>query len=57
MQEVARRAGMSNGAIYGNFKNREDLLAAIGPTYWPQVRPQVAPGASVPRSCGRWPRR
>ena len=48
MQEVARRAGMSNGAIYGNFKNREDLLAAIGPTYWPQVRPQVAPGASVP---------
>jgi AcrR family transcriptional regulator len=47
MQEVARRAGMSNGAIYGNFKNREDLLAAIGPTYWPQVRPHVSPGASV----------
>ncbi|HEY2706844.1 MAG TPA: helix-turn-helix domain-containing protein [Caulobacteraceae bacterium] len=46
-QEVARRAGMSNGAIYGNFKNRDELLAAIGPTYWPQVRPQVAPGASV----------
>jgi AcrR family transcriptional regulator len=47
MQEVARRAGMSNGAIYGNFKNREALLAAIGPTYWPQVRPQVSPDASV----------
>jgi AcrR family transcriptional regulator len=47
MQEVARRAGMSNGAIYGNFKNREDLLAAIGPAYWPQVRPQTRPGASV----------
>src|SRR5580692_91077 len=46
LQEVARRAGMSNGAVYGNFKNREDLLSAIGPTYWPQVRPQVAPGAS-----------
>ena len=46
MQEVARRAGMSNGAIYGNFKNREDLLSAIGPTYWPQVRPQMSPGAS-----------
>jgi AcrR family transcriptional regulator len=47
LQEVARRAGMSNGAIYGNFKNRDELLAAIGPTYWPQVRPQVSPGASV----------
>lgn len=47
LQEVARRAGMSNGAVYGNFKNREDLLAAIGPTYWPQVRPQVSPGASA----------
>jgi AcrR family transcriptional regulator len=47
MQEVARRAGMSNGAIYGNFKNRDDLLAAIGPAYWPQVRPQISPGASV----------
>jgi AcrR family transcriptional regulator len=46
LQEVARRAGMSNGAVYGNFKNREDLLAAIGPTYWPQVRPRVSPGAS-----------
>jgi len=38
---------MSNGAIYGNFKNREELLSSIGPTYWPQVRPNVAPGASV----------
>jgi hypothetical protein len=47
LQEVARRAGLSNGAVYGNFKNREDLLAAIGPTYWPQVRPHVPPGASV----------
>ena len=46
LQEVGRRAGMSNGAIYGNFRNRDDLLSAIGPTYWPQVRPQVAPGAS-----------
>jgi len=47
LQEVARRAGMSNGAVYGNFRNREDLLAAIGPTYWPRVRPQVRPGAGL----------
>jgi|SRR6185312_3371329 len=47
LQEVARRAGMSNGAIYGNFKNRDDLFAALGPTYWPLVRPNAAPGSSV----------
>ena len=46
LQEVARRAGMSNGAVYGNFKNRDDLFAALGPTYWPQVRPRIAPGSS-----------
>jgi hypothetical protein len=47
VQEVARRAGLSNGAVYGNFRNREDLLAAIGPTHWPRVRPNVPPRASV----------
>ncbi|WP_421934755.1 TetR/AcrR family transcriptional regulator [Phenylobacterium sp.] len=46
VQEVARRAGLSNGAIYGNFKNRDEIFAAIGPTYWPQVKPQFTPGSS-----------
>jgi AcrR family transcriptional regulator len=46
VQDVARRAGVSNGAIYGNFRNRDDIFAAIGPTYWPQVRPQFRPGSS-----------
>jgi AcrR family transcriptional regulator len=46
VQDVARRAGVSNGAIYGNFKNRDDIFAAIGPTYWPQVRPRFTPGSS-----------
>jgi AcrR family transcriptional regulator len=45
VQEVARRAGMSNGAVYGNFKNRDDLFAAIGPAYWPRVTVRVEPGA------------
>ena len=48
LQDLARRSGMGNGAVYGNFKNRDDLLAAIGPTYWPQIRPVAAPGASLP---------
>lgn len=46
LQEVAHRAGMSNGAVYGNFKNRDDLFAALGPTYWPRVRPRIASGSS-----------
>jgi hypothetical protein len=48
LQEVARRAGLSNGAVYGNFKNRDDLLAAIGPTYWPRVAVQARPGSTFP---------
>ncbi len=47
VQEVARRAGMSNGAVYGNFKNRDHLFAALGPSYWPRVAVDVQPGASV----------
>src|SRR4029453_1061268 len=46
MEEVARRAGMTTGAIYGNFKNRDELFIALGQTYWPPVVPQVAPGAT-----------
>lgn len=47
VQEIARRAGVSNGAVYGNFKNREELFASIGPAYWPRVRVEVKPGASL----------
>jgi len=47
LQEVARRAGMSNGAVYGNFKNRDDLFAALGPTYWPQLRVRMAPRSGL----------
>ena len=46
LQEVARRAGMSNGAIYGNFRNREDLFIALGQTYWPPIKPRIRPGSS-----------
>jgi AcrR family transcriptional regulator len=46
MEEVARRAGMTTGAIYGNFKNRDELFVALGQAYWPPVVPKVAPGAT-----------
>ena len=46
LEEVAARAGMTTGAIYGNFRNREDLFIALGDAYWPPIKPRVAPGAS-----------
>ncbi len=34
LEDVAERAGMTTGAIYGNFKNRADLFIALGQAYW-----------------------
>ena len=47
LEEIAERAGMTTGAIYGNFKNREDLFLALGQTYWAPVKPKVRLGASL----------
>src|SRR5437763_16809808 len=46
LEEVAERAGMTTGAIYGNFKNRDELFISLGQTYWAPIKPQVQPGAS-----------
>jgi len=46
MEEVARRAGMTGGALYGNFKNRDELFIALGQTYWPPIKPKIRPGSS-----------
>ena len=46
IDEVAKRAGMTTGAIYGNFKNRDELFIALGQTYWAPVRPKIKPGAT-----------
>jgi AcrR family transcriptional regulator len=43
---VAERAGMTTGAIYGNFKNRDDLFIALGQKFWAPVKPEVKPGAN-----------
>ncbi|HRD28072.1 MAG TPA: TetR/AcrR family transcriptional regulator [Caulobacter sp.] len=43
LQDVARRAGMTSGAIYGNFRNRADLFVTLGETYWAPVRPLFHP--------------
>jgi AcrR family transcriptional regulator len=46
LEDVAERAGMTTGAIYGNFKNRDELFIALGQAYWPPVKPRIKPGAS-----------
>lgn len=46
LEAVARRAGMTTGAIYGNFKNRDELFIALGQAYWAPVKPRVTPGAT-----------
>jgi AcrR family transcriptional regulator len=46
LEDIAERAGMTTGAIYGNFKNRDDLFIALGQTYWTPIKPIVKEGAS-----------
>lgn len=48
LAEVAARAGMTTGAIYGNFRNRDELFIALGHAYWPPVKPDIAAGATFP---------
>jgi AcrR family transcriptional regulator len=47
LEDVAQRAGMTTGAIYGNFKNRAELFVALGQTYWAPIAPRIEPGASL----------
>ena len=47
LEDVAAEAGMTRGAIYGNFKNREDLFLAVAQTLWAPVAPPLTAGASV----------
>src|SRR6185503_6161992 len=46
LEAIAERAGMTTGAIYGNFKNREDLFVALAQAYWRPIRPKVKAGAN-----------
>jgi AcrR family transcriptional regulator len=48
LEAIAERAGMTTGAIYGNFKNREELFISLGQTYWAPIKPHVQPGSTFP---------
>ncbi len=45
LEQVAARAGMTRGAIYGNFKNKEDLFLAVVAVKWQPIVPPFQPGA------------
>ncbi len=42
LQAVAARAGMTSGAIYGNFRSRDDLFIALSEAYWAPIKPRFA---------------
>jgi AcrR family transcriptional regulator len=46
LQDVAQRAGMTTGAIYGNFKNRDELFMALAERQWVPILPEFRPGSS-----------
>jgi AcrR family transcriptional regulator len=46
LASVAERAGMTTGAIYGNFRNRTDLLMAVAEVKGAPIIPHMWPGMS-----------
>jgi len=45
LKDVAQRAGMTSGAIYGNFKNRDELFMALADVHWAPIKPAFRPGS------------
>jgi AcrR family transcriptional regulator len=54
LHDVAARAGMTSGAIYGNFKNREELFLALGQTQWAPIKPKFRHGSSFAEQMRAW---
>ncbi len=47
LEDVAQRAGMSRGAIYGNFKDKEEVFLALVGTRWQPILPEFQPGLGL----------
>src|SRR5271155_4010773 len=47
LEEIAARAGMTRGAIYGNFKGKEELFLALVATHWKPIVPAMKRGATL----------
>jgi AcrR family transcriptional regulator len=48
MEAVAKQAGMSRGAIYGNFASRDELFLAVAGHFWRPIAPAFPPESSFP---------
>src|SRR5262245_41038672 len=46
LKDVAQRAGMTSGAIYGNFRNRDELFMALADVHWAPIKPAFRPGST-----------
>ena len=46
LKEVAQRAGMTSGAIYANFRNRDELFMALADVHWAPIKPAFRPGSN-----------
>jgi AcrR family transcriptional regulator len=47
LEAVAARAGLSRGAIYGNFADRDALFMAVAESLWQPIAPVFPPGVSL----------
>lgn len=47
LAEIAARAGMTRGAVYGNFRNKEELFLALVGELWKPILPPVQPSMSL----------
>jgi len=47
LEDIAARAGMTRGAVYGNFKNKEELFLATIATRWQPIIPAFVRGAPL----------
>jgi AcrR family transcriptional regulator len=47
LADIAVRAGMTRGAIYGNFRNKEELFLALVAKSWHPIVPKVDPSMSL----------
>jgi AcrR family transcriptional regulator len=43
LEDIAARAGMTRGAIYGNFRNKEELFLAVAASRWKPIIPPPSP--------------
>jgi AcrR family transcriptional regulator len=47
LAEIASRAGMTRGAVYGNYRNKEELFLDVVAEFWKPILPPVQPSMSL----------